>query len=97
MRAAKFERERIEKGFEKRGMWQCEYGYTMIAETKHWDGDGLQWRTLFAVGPDPENISDAFEIYFKPDTTEYDRRMHALQHAEAFMKLRDYYGDTSRR
>ncbi len=97
MKALEFEKDYLEKGFEKRGMYSCEYGYTAIAETKHWDNDGLSWRTLYAIGADPEHLSDVFEIYFKPDTTEYDRRQHCLQHAELFMKQRDYYGDTSRR
>lgn len=97
MKAHEFERKIEHWGAEKLGRFTCEYGETFLAEKKVWDEDGLQWRMWIGYGADAENINDMGEIYHFSGTTRAERIKSGLNHAEVFLKHRDYFGDSRRR
>lgn len=96
MRANDFDKMTSQGGYRKIGMFPVVGGQAYLAE-KIVHEDEMEYVTLWAAGPDGENLEIAQHIHFKWGTPRDMRENHALQKAREFLALRDYRGDPNRR
>lgn len=97
MRSVTFDRMASLGGYRKIGMFREKGGQVYIAEKIVHADDGVQYETLWAAGPDGENIDIAQKITSPWGITRDDRERLAREEGRKFLKLRDYYGDSRRK
>lgn len=98
MRASEFEKLANDGGhYRKLGNWQEPGGVILMAERTEDTPDGLEFVTMWAIGPNLDNLEVAQKVNFFWWVPESVRHEHTLGIARESLAVRDYSGDPSRR
>ncbi len=77
-------------------MFPLSTGQVYLAEKAVHTNEGCQFKTLWAVGKDAENLEVAQEIIFDWHSTKEGRKQHAMEKATEYLAQRDFAGDPAR-